>query len=212
MRRALTTPTHSFPGAVLRGLAREHGLDAQLVSRRIKNGWTIQKALTTPVKDTRPNGLKAAALARGLKPATVRNRVHAMKMSLQEALTTPLRINERAQMARARGMRPRLVGERLRQGLSLQEALAKPVKQMNKGISQMARKHGMKPGTLQWRLSHGWSMRRALAPVREISQMARKHGMKPRTLRWRLSRGWSMRRALAPVCGRFGRVPACQSG
>ena len=33
--------------------ARAYGLDVQIVSLRIKNGWSLEKALTTPVKTKR---------------------------------------------------------------------------------------------------------------------------------------------------------------
>jgi hypothetical protein len=85
----------------LKQMAEKYGLDKTTVSLRLKRGWSLESALTTPPGERRDNRkyltfngmtLPFSQMAKhyGLKPPTLSMRLK-RGMTLEEALTTPLK-------------------------------------------------------------------------------------------------------------------------
>lgn len=65
------------------------GLPYKQVHFRIKHGWSIEKALSTPLQNNE-NSLRQRCLAAGLNYNTVYNRIHLYGWSEKDALSTPI--------------------------------------------------------------------------------------------------------------------------
>jgi hypothetical protein len=206
--RALRTMGAISPTS-LASQARKHGLSSGAVHWRIKSGWSLERALTTPTQPQSRDPLFAKqARAHGLNPGTVRARIKS-GWSLKQALTTPLHPpkkrdpNTISEKARAHGLKPAVVRERIRKyGWSLERALAVPMLDPANSISNRARAHGLKPATVIMRIHQGWSVERALTtPLPDlsnsISKQARAHGLKPGTVLQRMkTQGMTLEEAL----------------
>ena len=76
--------------------ARKHGLDYNVVSKRIKDGWDIQKALNEPKRVKKPNSNKVSkelAEHHGFTRSVVQKRIDA-GWNLEDALSKPLRVTK----------------------------------------------------------------------------------------------------------------------
>jgi len=117
--------------------AKKYGVELERVNARIKSGWDIDKAISTPVKrynkDGRMKQWIAAAKEYGVSEKTFRSRL-ADGWSPEFAITTPL----------------------LRQPLNITEQ-----------EQLLLDKHGIKRDTFANRLRNGWDRKQALStPVR----------------------------------------------
>ena len=126
-------------------------IDQGIREERRKRGWNLERALTTPIKKLSDkicvNGREFSSIVEAaqyfqLKPSTVRYRL-AKGWKIEEAfgiennIRRP-KVNEIefdgntypniSELARAYGVRPGLVRERLKYGWSLKESLVKPKK------------------------------------------------------------------------------------
>lgn len=83
-------------------LAEQHGMSRTTLIQRVRDrGWSVEKALTTPVKpcpekelftyEGKTCSLNALAKAHGLSATTVRSRIKRNAWTLEKALTTPIK-------------------------------------------------------------------------------------------------------------------------
>ena len=185
---------HTFNGETLTQaeFARKYGLSDYTLFTRLKNGWSLEKALTTPIMKVK---------------------------TLLEYKGELLTIREIAKRA---GIRHSILKGRLDLGWNLEAALTTPIKRSPplktieyKGercsISEVAKKVGMRCEVLRRRLRKGWDLKRAIeTPFKEnklskpieykgetlsICEVARKVGIDCEVLRSRLNLGWSVEKA-----------------
>lgn len=167
--------------------ARELKISSSVIGGRLKSGWSIKKALTTPVKPT-------------ARMITFDGETHSL-----------------AEWERIKGFTEDLIGARLRSGWSVERAITTPVRPLNhsvtlkgetKTIVEWSRITGTDIGTLKYRLSAGWDDDRILEPptakeltfnseTRRISEWSKITGLTVNTIRGRLNSGWSVERALS---------------
>jgi transposase-like protein len=125
-------------------MAREHGLKESTLWDRIRyRGWTLEKALNTPVRKVKTytlNGmsenmnLSQIARDRGISVHTLWDRIHSQGWDLEKALNTPVKkgtnytLNGKdvvlAEVARQNGIVPETLADRVKTGLTLEEAVA----------------------------------------------------------------------------------------
>ncbi len=190
-----------------RELAAAYNMSWSTFHNRQLLGWNIEEILTTPVmkkrrekgktiKDHLGNTYKTKAEmanAYGISVLTLNSRISCLKMSLEQALTTPARSDSNLykpctdhlgnhypnmiNMAYAYGISDVLLMKRLEAGMSLEEALtlekhthdAWTVKDhlgnVYKSQSDMAKAYGLARTTLINRLNAGMSLKDALTHV-----------------------------------------------
>lgn len=205
--------------------ARAAGIDARVVHLRVNRyGWSIKKALTTPVNDHRAKSFSAQAREAGVAPNVAFARIRA-GWSKAEAISFPVGnggpVRDAAPtisaQARAAGLPITTVYRRLRRGWSLTRALSDPRIDPNKVYSRTPaqRRHRLyirkcvevASTLLGLRVSRSVAMR-LLRDLRTagvismevdpkcISVQARKAGLSPQRVHNRLCQGWSLKRAL----------------
>ncbi len=100
------------------------GLKPMMVFHRLKRGWSIERALSTPPRDT-TKSLAARAREAGLSVGAVSRRVNGLGWSIERALSTPVHhAPEYIQLAREAGLKPDTV--EYRDGWSEERALSTP--------------------------------------------------------------------------------------
>ena len=222
-----------------------YGITERAYQERIKNGWTIEKTLTTPVKRIKPTpctdhrGRTYASVAQmcqryGIGYYTYDYRIkHGWTM--EEALTTPAgrkkpegkkcadhfgrMFDSGSVMCRKYGITFSAYKNRLDAGWSKKDALTTPVRNTackdHRGrtyasVAQMCREYGISPKVYRYRIASGWSRKKALTtPVRQTSctdhlgnrfsseaRMCRKYGLTAKTYRDRMASGWNQEKAL----------------
>lgn len=139
-------------------MTKHYGISRPTYISRINSGWTMEEALTIPV-------LKGGI---NFKPTGSLD-------SVVDHLGN--RFNNNTQMARHWGISSSQLYQRLKDGLSLEEALTKPTIIKGKykrgevvdhkgnsyrSVAQMARSYGISSITLHERLNRGWSVEEAL--------------------------------------------------
>ena len=191
----------------LKGLACALGVNYALLRARFINGWSLDKAITTPVRRSSP-------------PTPCKDHLG----------------NEHANisaMAKAWGMGAEVLRARLSTGWGLEAALTvQPedvrkckdhIGKVHKSFTAMAKAWGLNLHTLNARLENGWSLERALttAPLlrgtckgkpckdhigkvhKSFTAMAKAWGLNLRTIRNRLKADWSLERALTTPARRY---------
>lgn len=214
------------------GLALAHGMKTGTIYGRLKQGMTLEEALTTPVRK-----MAVVARAHGMHPVTVCDRLR-RGMTLDEALSTPVSSSLRGtfsaeqcrQIAAARVSRT-TVYRRMRKGWSFEKALVTPPfagaenarSRATATISNTARAHGLPPACVFSRIKRGWSLERALAtPIKKkttrldpsihgrIAASARERGIDRNTVYMRMrQQGLPLEEALTrPVKDQSKSIPA----
>jgi transposase-like protein len=213
LKEALATPPQgvSNPNSIA-ALARKHGVNPATVQERVgKYGWSLEKALTTPVRIKNEYNPSIAALARkhGLKSSIVYGRLNTSGWSLEKALTTPVQIQ--IGPCRKFGVIPVVsatsVNERMQRGMSLAEAATTPPAaftiKRSAQIASIARQEKILRDALYERFNtrgeltkRGISKKELMNALREmdvvpptISFLARKYRLNPGTVYQRLKYG-----------------------
>lgn len=129
-------PGARIPGdRSLMGLCREHGLNYGTVKHRLNHGWSLYKALNTPVQVHDPE-FPSKCIAKGLNYKTVRARLKA-GWSEEDAFTLPLRTGKNTELSircKEHGLTHRLVWQRIHKlGWDEERALTTPVRKMRRG-------------------------------------------------------------------------------
>ena len=183
------------------------GVNYALLRARFINGWSLDKAITTPVRRRSP-------------PTPCKDHLG----------------NEHANisaMAKAWGMGAEVLRARLSTGWGLEAALTVQPEdvrkckdhlgKVHKSFTAMAKAWGLNLHTLNARLEKGWSLERALttAPLlrgtckgkpckdhlgkvhKSFTAMAKAWGLNLRTIRNRLKADWSLERALTTPARRY---------
>jgi hypothetical protein len=198
------------PAESLSSLIRKHDnkIATSTVRARMKKGWSLERALAEPIKYRRnPNSFSSMEQARGLPENTISRRMRECGMTLEEAVATPLmRQSPLSVVARAHGMAPRTVRNRLKTGMPLDKALSTPVnwkRNFTPEQQQQITASGIKHKTVVSRMQKGMSFKEAISIRRikvcrtsGIAAMARARGMAPQLVRRRMSRGWLLEDAL----------------
>lgn len=157
----------AMPRGELSRLANEAGLYAQLVRTRLRLGWSLERALTTPPK-VYGDSVAGMARAAGLGVATLYGRLR-RKIPMDSALKAPSGNPAHkgiAAKARAAGIAPDVVYNRLYLGWPEEKALNTPIKHKpaNLGISAAARTSGITRNTLARRMDeYGMTLEEAVA-------------------------------------------------
>lgn len=160
------------------------------------------------------NNISQMARHWGISPSVFHRRVHVQGLSVEEALTTPIsrkhsaqevidhlgnKYRSRSLMAKAYGISSLTLGDRLKRGWSIEEALTTPIDTSNcrktKKVSkvkvqdhlgnwydsyyELAKAYGLSFSTLYGRLVRlGWSIEKALlTPTQERKSGTRKRGV-----------------------------------
>ncbi len=126
-------------------MAKAYGLDLKLLYYRLKSGWSLEKALTTPKADTSAAASKEAA-KHGISASTYRNRVARGWDAVEAAVATPTynshagnpvatkdhtgrEFSSVGEMCAFYGVSPETYKKRRQRGFTLEEALTiKPVR------------------------------------------------------------------------------------
>ncbi len=100
-------------GKTLAQHAREHNIHPDLVGRRLKRGWSLEKALTTPPNKGGDNSyliggktLSQHAKEHGIPPEIVCTRVNRDGWSLDEALNVPVGAGRKARIEYLKNRKP----------------------------------------------------------------------------------------------------------
>lgn len=202
--------------------ARRAGLPPDVVEQRIRLGWSLRRALITPVGHTRANSISAQARKAGIGAHMVLHRVRVLGWPLAVALSTPSQrdhtreVRRRAQEAH---LDPKLVLNRLHKGWPLIEALTpklpsrEPTSQSQRGKRNRIYR-GKLVETASALLGRRVTYREAQAlfkTLREASIIgrepsikpsavtlaARKAGLQSQTVKARMRLGMSLEQALA---------------
>lgn len=142
MATALDTEYHLFPEDFAR--AEANGINRRALRQRFyENGWDKERALTQPLRISRPKGVyaewKDLAIKHGVKPGTFEMRVRKLKWDYHRAATTPT-------MTPAEALALHMPKERL----------------IPNSIRELAKKNGINHRTLYYRvLVAKWDMVRA---------------------------------------------------
>ena len=202
-------------------MARHYGLSRNTYLSRIEFGWSLEKALTTSTKGeevedhlgNKFNNNSQMARHWGISPSLYHRRVK-LGLSVKDALMTPVskknssievtdhlgkQYKSLGSMAKAYGLKPVTLSDRLSRGWSIEEALTTPVDTTNhrksekitkvevqdhKGVwynsyYELAKAYGLSFSTLYGRLVRlGWSIEEALlTPTQHRSSGTRKRGI-----------------------------------
>ncbi|MDV6040413.1 nucleoside permease [Bacillus sp. SM-B1] len=155
--------------------ALNNGISYHTLYDRIRSGWTIKEAITTPpvrggifTKEERE-----ISESNGISYKTAYARIVAMGMSVEEAITTPLRPHrgrnckhgQWKETALENGIPERTFYNRLRLGWTYQNAATKPVRrkdEIEKKWLDIAKNNGIGYHTFLSRIrTHKWDMERA---------------------------------------------------
>ncbi|PFB24089.1 nucleoside permease [Bacillus cereus] len=155
--------------------ALNNGISYHTLYNRIKSGWTIKESITIPpVRE----GLftkeeREIAESNGISYNTAYARITVMEMSVEEAITTPLKAHRRRsrkhgkwrEIALENGISERTFYSRLKLGWTYQEAATKPPRQKDKAEKtwlNIAKKNGVGYQTFISRIrTQKWDMKRA---------------------------------------------------
>jgi hypothetical protein len=171
--------------------ARRAGLDPTVVTGRLRLGWSLKRALSTPVLsmphyyDEHGQSLFARAKAAGHKnPLNVLKRVRLLGWSHERALSTPSQDMSAPRSQTSHAARERLRAEErkiISEMLMGRPVTAKEAKKLLRdlrlagviprrnasrdgpSLSSRAREAGLPPGLVHLRKQRGWSEERALA-------------------------------------------------
>jgi hypothetical protein len=86
-----TAQGYSISGRRLEEM-QKHELNIKTVRSRMRDGWTIWEAVTTPVKRSKQLVTKEQreiALKNGIPPSCLNNRVYKMGWNVEQAITVP---------------------------------------------------------------------------------------------------------------------------
>lgn len=155
--------------------ALNNGINYHTLYSRIKNGWTIKEAITIPpVRE----GLftkeeREVAESNGISYGTAYARIFVMGMSVEEAITAPLRTHrgrsckhgQWKEIALENGISERTFYNRLRLGWAYENAATKPARQkgeIEKKWLNIAKNNGIGYQTFASRIrTRKWDMERA---------------------------------------------------
>lgn len=195
MEKAMCYDHFGKPYKSIQDMCEYYGMRVSTYKSRIQSGWSIEKALTTPVDTAykncidhlgKPfNSITEMCRHYNISPCTFQNRIN-KGWSLGEALTTPAKSS-------AKGCKDHL-------GKSF------------KSISDMCKHWGINNVTFNGRIELGWSLEKALTtpikqggenckdhlgkPFQSISDMCKHWGIKPEIFSGRIKSGWSLEEAL----------------
>lgn len=181
------------------------GISDGMLRKRLSLGWSLERALTTPVMDDGSWSSRECADHLGESFPSVNA------------------------MCAAWGVRRDVFNSRIKRGWTLEKALSTPTRGHEvtdhtgakfENTTQMCRSWGIDPQAFWSRRSFGWSLERALTTPLSHSEIVTDHegstysgttemcaawGIDPQLFRQRISRGWSVERALTtPVEEREG--------
>ena len=210
----------------LAGWARRVGISKSTIRSRLRLGWEVKEAITMSPRELHLlSSQNIAELARivGQKDFNVRGRL-IRGWTLTEALTGCRREKKTnyAEIARQNGIEYVTLKARLRKGMSIEEAIAKPVRKYSftstdtstpilrkrKGtIIEKVRAKGLNYRGVMSRVHKGWSVEKAISvPFRHhniYSSAARQAGVDKSLVQDRVRHGWNLEKALAvPVMTR----------
>lgn len=155
--------------------ALNNGINYHTLYNRIKSGWTVKEAITIPpVRDwllTKEE--REIAESNGISYGTAYARINTHGMSVEEAITTPLRPHrgrtrkhgQWKEIALENGIPERTFYSRLKLGWKYQNAATKPPRQKDKTEKtwlNIAKKNGIGYHTFMSRIhTRKWDMERA---------------------------------------------------
>lgn len=118
----------------LSGLCKEHGLKYSTVRHRLLEGWSLDRALNTPVQE-HDSTFPKRCLEKGLNYKTVRSRIKA-GWSEEDAFTVPLMTGKNTAFSircKEHGLSYNLVWQRIHKlGWDEERALTTPVRKMRR--------------------------------------------------------------------------------
>lgn len=228
----------------LSAMARAYGLDPDVLKTRLRRGWDPETALTTASTSRRTGeredhlgnrfrDLKCMATAYGIPPTTVKNRL-SRGWDLEKALTAPSRVcnrtaycdhlgNEyptRRALTKAYGINETTLQNRLKRGMSLEDALTRPnlysvtdhLGNTYPSKKEMLKAYGVPRNTFEARIAEGYSLEAALTakpgtlrkPVRDykgkeypsIKAMLEAYKVPATTYNFRKRSGWTEKECL----------------
>ncbi len=108
-------------------LSETVGIPKGTLQTRLKRGWDVDKAISTPV-NVKSESICAKARDAGLPEYIVLSRIN-RGWSLERALSTPVQKRDFtiSEKARANGLAPYIVSNRIRKGWSEERALSTPI-------------------------------------------------------------------------------------
>lgn len=168
--------------------ALNNGIGYHTLYSRIKGGWTIKEAITIPVHEgviTKEE--RKIAESNGISYYTVYARINDHGMSVEEAITTPLRTSrgrkrkhgQWSDIAQENGIPERTFYSRLKLGWGYEEAATKPVRKrntMNEWL-EIAKRNGIKRNTFYTRIYHQ-KLDLETAATRPVSHLGRRCSVK----------------------------------
>jgi hypothetical protein len=201
-------------------IARKNGLTLQLVNARVRSGWDIERALTTPVRRVLTAKQREIARENGLSIELVHGRLRA-KWSIERAITIPKGCKitkEEKAIAESNGLDANHVYSRMRCGWSVKQAINIPLdshRLVTDEQIETARKNGIEYGTFYSRVAnYGWDVEDAMTiPVssskgnntgahwskipKDVKEKAKANGISLSLLHKRLYEyEWSLERAV----------------
>lgn len=200
--------------------AESSGLDPMVVRARIQQGWSLKRALSTPVREISPSrpvtikgkrypSIFAAARAHGQPGGRVRERV-ARGWTIERAVSEPLltkgghpigvhfqgRTYESLDAAaRSLGVSPHLVRGLRSQGLSDAKALGRALERERELARRLERREAFKAQAGEHTLG-GLEIEFEGVRYASTSALARAYGVLSPTLRARMRQGWTLEQAL----------------
>jgi hypothetical protein len=108
-----------------------------------------------------------------------------------------------ADFARAHGLRPACVANRLRAGMTTEQAITGRRNTFARGeLAKLTAAHGLSATTVRERMRRGQTLEQALAPRMALSAKARAKGVSPALAHYRRTTGASIEEACAMVLPR----------